>query len=513
MNNKKYQWILYLIVFVILSTIGIQIYWNYKNYQTNKQQLINDVQVSLDNAVNDYYANLAEQNTIALAVDDMHNDSLQGHFQQFDSIVNRFRVLNRNDSELDSFEINIRDGRKTIPGHFTDSIYQIDTLALDSIRGFNRLIFKDLSLSNADSVSVRNFRTLTSQVIISLSQDTVDLKAIDSLFKIELDRKQISVDYNLKYQTTIHFRKIPSDSIDFFDLKKDFRMNSNSLSAIAKSSFLPPNDILKIEFSNANMSILKRILLGILISTLLVLAVISCLFYLLKIIKHQKQLAEVKNDLISNITHEFKTPIATIGVALESIKDFNAIDDAEKTKSYLEMSGLQLKKLNVMVEKLLETATLDSDNLFLNKESYDLVELLKNLTDKHNMGLEGKTISFDASQETVLANIDIFHFENAIDNIIDNAIKYGGDHITISLNQKDKDLIAISISDNGRSLTKSNKDKIFEKFYRIPKGNTHDVKGFGIGLYYSRSIIEKHNGLIVLELKKDVTTFKISIPK
>ena len=105
----------------------------------------------------------------------------------------------------------------------------------------------------------------------------------------------------------------------------------------SKSNYLPRNSTLKINFPNATIIVLKRILLSIAISTLFVLAIISCLFYLLKIIKHQKQLAEVKNDLISNITHEFKTPIATIGVAIESIKDFNVIDDKEKTKGYLNL--------------------------------------------------------------------------------------------------------------------------------------------------------------------------------
>ena len=129
---------------------------------------------------------------------------------------------------------------------------------------------------------------------------------------------------------------------------------------------------------------------GILLSLLLSIAIISCLFYLLKTIKHQKQIAEVKNDLISNITHEFKTPISTIGVALESIKNFNVIDDKEKTKSYLEMSSTQLNKLNVMVEKLLETATLDSEDLDLNKDEIDIVVLISALLEKHKISLDDK---------------------------------------------------------------------------------------------------------------------------
>ena len=107
--------------------------------------------------------------------------------------------------------------------------------------------------------------------------------------------------------------------------------------------------------------------------------------------------------------------------------------------------------------------------------------------------------------------MDVFHFENVISNLIDNAIKYGGNNINIDLNQNSF-ASTISISDDGNTLTKANKDKIFEKFYRIPKGNTHDVKGFGIGLYYAKKITEKHGGSIHLDLNNKQTTFKISFP-
>jgi signal transduction histidine kinase len=222
-------------------------------------------------------------------------------------------------------------------------------------------------------------------------------------------------------------------------------------------------------------------------------------------------LAEVKNDLISNITHEFKTPIATIGVALESISNFNAIEDKEKTKKYINMSAAQLDKLNIMVEKLLETATLDSDNLELNKESIDLVELLNALVNRYKIQFPEKEFNTSFKVESLNSNIDVFHFENALNNILDNALKYGGDMISIDLATKEKSL-DILISDNGNTLTKANKERIFEKFYRVPKGNTHDVKGFGIGLYYAKTIIDKHNGSIALELNNNLTTFKITLP-
>jgi signal transduction histidine kinase len=498
MNDKRYQWILYIIVFVIIGTISIQVYWNYKNYLVNKQQLINDVQISLDNAVEGYYADLAENKTFAFAFDTINSNFIE--HGKFDSIIRKVDISSRDLKLSDSINIEVFEGVTVYKGVEPDSFLRT---MRDSYKQFPRTrfksIFRDLHM---DSTSQGHFRTLTSKVILSLTNDTIRLNNIDSLFFAELSRKQLTINYGFSYRNL-------EDELLFFnpDIVK-----SSTLKTTSKSPFLGNKGLLTVHFSNTTIIILKRILTGILISTLLVLAVIACLFYLLKIIKHQKQLAEVKNDLISNITHEFKTPIATINVALESIKKFNVIEDKKKTKTYLDMSNNQLSKLNVMVEKLLETATLDSDSLKLIKNECNITELLVSIIDKHQMQSEAKTISFNPSEEEIIANVDVFHFENAINNIIDNAIKYGGEIISIYL-KKQNNQINISISDNGNSLTKTNKNKIFEKFYRVPKGNTHDIKGFGIGLYYAKKIIEKHEGTIQLVLNDNLTSFKILIPE
>ena len=332
---------------------------------------------------------------------------------------------------------------------------------------------------------------------------------IDSLVKTEFERKNIVVNHKLNFDEGKKSRKFAPDI--FRSIHDSIISEHGILTTTSKSSFLPKDSTLLISFTNETRTILKRIFGGILISTLLVIAVISCLFYLLKIIRHQKQLAEVKNDLISNITHEFKTPIATIGVALESINSFNVIEDKEKTKKYINMSSEQLGKLNIMVEKLLETATLDSDNLELNKEAIDIIKLLNALVSRYKIQFPEKEFNTSFKVENLLTNIDVFHFENALNNVLDNAVKYGGDIISLDIIPKDKSL-DILISDNGSSLSKTNKEHIFEKFYRVPKGNTHDVKGFGIGLYYDKKIVEKHNGAIYLDIENNQTTFKISLP-
>ena len=509
MNEKGYRWLLYTIVIVILSTIAIQVYWNYKNYLTNKQQLINDVQVSLDKAVDDYYTNLAERTTVGFSFE---GDTSKGAFDEggkFHQIITQIDEAEKEFKNLDSLDVSNLDGITIYRGNHADSMmtdFKIESKSSQNDSMLESLI-KQKELHYIPKI--KDIEMLTSKIVISINNDTLVLKEVDSLFKEELKRKKLDVEYILSF-------KAANDSIKHFNhsklfLEKNGKLEEKDLlNTISKSTFLPKNSSLKINFTNDTQVVLKRILGGILISTLLVLAVISCLFYLLKIIRDQKQLAEVKNDLISNITHEFKTPISTIGVAIESIKSFDVINDKEKTKNYLDISTGQLSKLNFMVEKLLETATLDSESLNLNIEPLDVTNLIESIVKKHQFATT-KEIRFKNPEKEILINADPFHFDNAINNILDNAVKYGGNKINITIEQTTSE-VNISILDNGTSLSAANKSKIFEKFYRVPKGNTHDVKGFGIGLYYSKKIIEKHKGKLDLDLKKDSTIFKISIP-
>jgi two-component system phosphate regulon sensor histidine kinase PhoR len=491
MNETKYRYILYIIIAVIVGTIGIQTYWNYLNYLNNKQQFINDMQVSLDTAVDTYYTNLAKETTLGFTFEDQ--DMKDG---AMDSLMEQIDITTKNKINFDSLKLEKVEGINVFRGLRVDSLRRSMFIKNTKVTTKN---LEELKFPEKDSTNSMDFQILTSKVVISITRDSLSLPEIDSLLQKELALKKLNVTYDIIFKG---FDDKVSQSLKRID-KAILKTNS-------KSSLLPKGSSLSITYANETLEILKRSLTGILISSLLILAVISSLFYLLKIIKNQKQLAEVKNDLISNVTHEFKTPIATISVALESIKDFNVIDNKEKTKSYIDLSKIQLDKLNVMVEKLLETATMDSENLDLNKETIEVSEMLQTLVDKHQMQTQTKQIHFD-NTTSVDGFVDVFHFENAINNVIDNAIKYGGNHITISLNNKPNGF-EIVVSDDGKTLTKAHKDVIFEKFYRIPKGNTHDVKGFGIGLYYTKKIIEKHQGKIDLELNNGLTTFKIFIP-
>lgn len=516
MKQENYKWILYSITLVILGTIGIQVYWNYKNYETNKQEYIADLQVVLDESVEQYYANLAKEKTFyrTTTVQDSNAKfplSLFSH--AMDSIEIRLMDVHNEDTtqssksklikKLDSISeyfkfpkhIESKDSLKMIViQEHADSNYSTDSL---------ERIFSTLHENHGkiDITLEDNFQMLTSQIVISLTNDSLDLVDIHGILDNLLKQRALNVDYQLEFK----------DKFDESVIRTNKTTKKFPLKLTSNSVYLPENSKMTLSFSDIKFQVLKRIYLGILISTILILAVIFCLFYLLKIIQKQKQVSEIKNDFISNITHEFKTPIATIAVALESIRNFNASAHPERSETYLDMSKEQLDKLNTMVEKLLETSTLDSNTLELYKEQVEVVGLIEKVIQYHQIHSTHKTIGFKTNVKSLTTLVDAFHFENVINNLVDNAVKYGGNTIEIELRTLGN-LLEIYIKDTGKSLTKSDADHLFEKFYRQPKGNKHDVKGFGIGLYYSKKIIEKHQGQLTLSFDKQFTIFKISMP-
>ena len=476
MQHKTYRYILYIIVITIFSTIAVQIFWNYKNYERNNERVINDIQISLDNAVENYYANVAKHNMVAFVANS--KDTVKGR-KKMSSFIKSIEFSSVFAPEKGEKKKRLHEPFKQIkPG---------------SISGIS--IFKGIK---ADSVN--NVKNLLNKIIISVSQDSIQFPKLTSYLQKELARKNIAMPFGF-----IHYKKKDD---------KTFYLNTIGKKAktmLSKSTYLKADEKLELVYNYDSSLVLKRGLIGALLSLLFSLIIVACLFYLLHIIKQQKELATIKNDLISNITHEFKTPIATIATALEAFGKFNALGNTAKTEKYLNISNNQLTKLYQMVEKLLETATLDSEKLLLQKEPVNIIELTQKTTEKQAFINTTKNISFTTTANNLLLNVDVFHFENALTNLIDNALKYGGNTIKVEVT-KQLNHVEIDIFDNGEAIDKQQREKIFDKFYRIPKGNTHNVKGFGIGLYYTKKIIEKHGGTITLEPHPKNTLFKITLP-
>jgi signal transduction histidine kinase len=534
MSTKKYKILFYFITATIITTIAVQFYWNYKNYQENKQRVQNDIQLSLDNAVEEYYSSLAKSDFLTI-INSSNSDrtvKLSGE-NSFKTVIKKLKgnsiQNNKRKVTLSNIKITSNDNlskekidsmmnmTKNFVTKFNerqDSI-AISKNRIDTFKTYTE--FTDLKHGihvdkDGNESSIKYYRgkaaadsiklvTNLKPIFISFLDQSVKYNELDSLIENQLNQKGIKINTSFR-----HFKK---DSI--LQKTKDTLLNNTLYSVSSKSTFLKEDESFKLYYQNPNFEALKRSSFGIILSLVLSLLIISCLFYLLKIINQQKELATIKNDLISNITHEFKTPIATVSTAIEAIENFNVLEDKEKTQKYLAMSSLQLKKLHQMVEKLLETATLDSEQLMLKKENVDITEVVEKLVYKHKLLSKEKEISFSTNLKPIYVNVDIFHFENVVSNLIDNAIKYGGDTVEVNINSI-LNSTEITVADDGNGIEKNLQEKIFDKFYRIPKGNTHDVKGFGIGLYYCKKIIEKHLGGISLISEKNQTIFKINIP-
>ena len=542
MNTQKYQWLFYLITATIIATIGVQFYWNYKNYEENKRQVTNEIQLSLDNAVEEYYSSLAKSDFLTI-IDNNSNsvaifknplNLIKEKSYKSKSIGNIINKIKPNNSEKEKPRASINNLKFTFDENlskekidsmmisakdfvieFNSNLDSLNNKKKDSVEVLNQITDKKKSFNlNSDGANkvIKYFRGKKAAdslkliknlkpIFISFLDQSVEYEKIDSLIEIQLQKKGIEL--------TTSFHHLKNDTL--FHQTKDSLLATEKKYLRSKSTFVKDNEAFKLVYNNPSIVALKRSSFGIFLSLLLSLAVISSLFYLLKIINQQKELAAIKNDLISNITHEFKTPIATISAAIEAIKNFNVLEDPEKTSKYLSMSSIQINKLHQMVEKLLETAMLDSEQLVLKKETVDIVDIAEKVVYKHQILAHKKELSFSTTLQPCYANVDVFHFENVISNLIDNAVKYGGNQIEMNISSV-LNTIEITVVDDGNGIEKNQKEKIFDKFYRVPKGNTHDVKGFGIGLYYCKKIIEKHEGVIGLTSDKSKTIFKITIP-
>ena len=441
---------------------------------------MNDVQVALDNSIEGYFARM-----VPIIYEQKENSSSN-------SEINALSYSGFKEMKGDTSLAELLSTKK----YLSDS--SLKRNGFPASKGLVRSI--TLTRGSFDSAQRRlgNLMEFTTKIAFSMTEDSLNLKILTKYLDEELSRKKIDIGY-----------AIVSRSRDGqVEQSREFSKNELQLSTVPKATYAT-SKTLEMYFQNASLIILKRGMVDLFISLLISVSVIGSLLYLYKIINQQKQLAEIKNDLISNITHEFKTPIATVTSALEGIANFNQQNDPEKTAKYLDMSNDQLKKLNLMVEKLLETATLDSDELSLRKEPVNLTQLLSAMIEKYKMLAGDKGLSFVAPSSDVIIEADPFHLENALSNLVDNAIKYGGSEVQVILAQLGS-RAQVVVQDNGGFIEKSQKERVFDKFYRIPTGNQHDVKGFGIGLYYSRKIIEKHGGSIDLVLKPQLTSFEVA---
>lgn len=266
---------------------------------------------------------------------------------------------------------------------------------------------------------------------------------------------------------------------------------------------------------NPNMAFLKEMRWLIISAVVIVLLIAAVCLYLQYALFRQKSLARIKADFTHNITHELKTPIAVAYAANDALANFDADDDPQKRKRYLAVVGNQLSLLSAMVERILTMSLEERDDFRLSPSECDAEELLCKLREQFLLKA-GKptTITVGVAPQPLRFKADCMHLGNIIGNLIDNAIKYSGESVDIVLSASlDGDKVVLSVEDNGIGIPQSSIGHIFDKFYRVPTGERHDVKGFGLGLYYVKLIVGKHGGTIAVRSRVGKgTTFTIKLP-
>jgi two-component system phosphate regulon sensor histidine kinase PhoR len=252
------------------------------------------------------------------------------------------------------------------------------------------------------------------------------------------------------------------------------------------------------------------------VSGMVILILILAFYYTIATISKQKKLSDIKNDFISNMTHEFKTPISTISLACEMLIDGTVSKTPEKQSRFMQMIRDENKRLSILVESILQTSILDKGEFKLKRSENDVHDIIEQAIQNTQLLIDAREgiISKQLNAKNYVINADKLHLTNIIFNLIDNAIKYSQVKPEILITTKDTENgIEITIKDNGIGISKEDQRKIFDKFYRVPTGNVHNVKGFGLGLSYVQAVVFKHNGTINVssELGKG-SSFKIIMP-
>jgi len=251
-------------------------------------------------------------------------------------------------------------------------------------------------------------------------------------------------------------------------------------------------------------------------SSIILIVIIAFFGYIISQMLKQRRLNQMKTDFINNMTHEFKTPISTIAIAVEAIEKPNIVEKPERLKRYASIIKTENSRLQDQVERILQAATIEKEKVAIKKHPVDINQLLQHTLDTFKVNIDSKngkiTPNLLATNPFILG--DENHLNNIFNNLIDNAIKYSPEGIDIQITTQNKgDKLFISIADKGLGIDKEHQSHIFDKFYRVPTGNVHDVKGFGIGLNYVNLLVKKHHGNIKLESEKGegstfILTFK-----
>lgn len=339
--------------------------------------------------------------------------------------------------------------------------------------------------------------------VFDIQADTVSAQELDKSYTVALKGATLPQQFNLRTGT----------DPDQFEPRSAIMTDPAPAGLLQQHFFLA-------EFYDYQGYLLGKILPYVLFSLLLFCLTSLSFWLIFNNLKQQKKLSEQKNEFISNVTHELKTPLTTVGVALEALHDFEVLRNPEKTKEYLQISKLELERLNLLVDKVLRLSMFEQQALKLHLETLDLVSTTQQVVDA--MALQAKsvgaTIRFSAENLHCWVSCDRLHLTGVVYNLLDNALKYQRETPEIEVFiehtiHNGQTFASLKVSDNGIGIAPEYQSKIFEKLFRVPVGDTHNVKGHGLGLSYVAHVVREHGGSVRVDSQLGKgSTFIVEIP-
>lgn len=337
--------------------------------------------------------------------------------------------------------------------------------------------------------------------------DSIPVVTVDSAFNAELGKSNKKINYH------IIFKSLGKDSIAKKEALKDTSKEFATSNVLV--GYNTPYTY-QAKFNNIFAFIVQKMGWQISGSFLLLAFVVISFISLYRNLLAQRRLALMKNEFISNITHELKTPIATVSVAIEALKNFGGITSPERTKEYLDISASELQRLSLLVDKVLKLSMFENREIELKKEPLDLNKLVDEVLNTMKLQFEKQQalVELKTNGENFMIEADRLHIVSVLYNLLDNALKYSKDRPSIIIElRKLPNEITINVTDKGIGIPIAYQGKVFEKFFRVPTGNLHNVKGYGLGLSYVYHVVNKHNGSISVQSEEDNgSTFTVTLP-
>ena len=502
----------------LVGLVLVQLYWVKNAYQVNRDRFFSKIDDKLDQVINKHEV----LQTLAL-IDDFDRKGYIGktNFEterkvlaQVDSTEITFKKYELNINEV-IFETNPEkmmkmalERPKTIKD--TNEVIKPNQLDIELIKKDSQDVDFEKLRKNRDS---ELFRLMRAFLQVSYSNDKlIEQSFLDSLIALELNRMfpgikyEYEIDEALPDTSHIQAHAKPIIQVEKATIKKK----------LFPSAIQHGNTELTLKVLDPNKYILSEMRIVLFSSVVFLILIIYAFFYTLNTLIKQGKLSQMKSEFINNMTHELKTPITSISLATEVLLDPSLELKKEKVAFYSALIAKENNRLKSQVDRVLQMERLDRNKINLDKEQIhlhekilDVLNSVKIQMDKNNGKLDW---SLDADVDLIYG--DELHVTNMIYNLVDNAIKYSGNKIEVNVKTySDNKFIYISVTDYGIGISKDFQNRIFERFYRVPTGNLHDVKGFGLGLSYVKEMIELHGGSISVNSKIGKgSTFTISFP-